>query len=170
VALSDAAARKRIHSVLRRIGARYASAEIAKCRKTAALAHNLRVLRHTNGGPHGFLKRLAQLTGPSQDRRRIKYLMKCLWYIRSKGSRDLLMELGLVRDAIALDVRVMNVLQGVGLAIPVKQVQSNPSVYDEVEAAVLTGICVPLGLLGIEFDRMLYQNYDAIMKGLDRST
>jgi len=29
---------------------------------------------------------------------------------------------------------------------------------------VLTGICEPLGISGIELDRMLYQNYEEIMK------
>jgi hypothetical protein len=36
--------------------------------------------------------------------------------------------------------------------------------YDEIEQEILENICKPIGLSGIQFDRMLYQNYDEIMK------
>lgn len=157
-------AQKEIHSALRQVGARYASSDLTKCRKTAALAHNLRVLRHTNGGPKGLLTKLSQLEGTAHDRRRVKYMMKCLWYIGSKGARDFLMEMGLVRDPVALDVRVMNILQAVGLPLPEKRVPGDASTYDEIEARVLADICKPLKLTGIEFDRMIYQNYESIMQ------
>ena len=80
----------------------------------------------------------------------------------SKSSRDLLMELGIVKNAIALDVRVQSILTKVGINIP-KGVENNPKIYDEVENDILTKICKPLNLLGVEFDRMIYQNYEGIM-------
>ena len=73
------------------------------------------------------------------------------------------MEAGLVRNAIALDVRIQNVLKKIGIKIP-KGLETNPKLYNEVEKDVLLKICKPLGLLGIQFDRMLYQNYENIKK------
>jgi hypothetical protein len=163
--LNPSDARADINSVLREAGTRYASSNISKCRKTAALAHNLRVLQHTKGGPKGFLKRVSQLIGPNADRRRIKYVMKVLWFFRSKSARDFLMEQGLVRDAIALDVRVINVLRQIGIRVP-DAVRGNAAAYDRVEADLLRGVCSRLGISGIEFDRVIYQNYDEISKQL----
>jgi len=73
------------------------------------------------------------------------------------------MELGLVRNAIALDVRVQNVLQKMGVETPT-QIASSPRLYDEIENEILTKICRPLGILGVEFDRMLYQNYNDLIE------
>jgi len=92
--------------------------------------------------------------------------MKIFKFIQSKSARDYLMELGLVRNAIALDVRIQNILNEVGIDVP-KELENSPELYDSIEQEVLTQICNPLGLLGIEFDRMVYQNYKAIMEMLN---
>jgi thermostable 8-oxoguanine DNA glycosylase len=84
-------------------------------------------------------------------------------YIKSKGARDFLMDLGLVRDAIAIDVRMQNVLKKIGINIP-EGIKSNPKLYDKVEEELLSKVCKPLNLSGVEFDRMIYNNYKDIMK------
>lgn len=167
--LTPSMARKAIHSVLREVGCRYASSSLTKCRKTAALAHNLKVFMHTPGGPKGFLRHLSELTGRYAERRRIKYVMKVLWYLRSKSSRDFLMEQGLVRHALALDIRMITVLRKVGIDVP-EAVRGNAAVYDRVESALLARVCEPLGMAGVEFDRLVYQNYDDIVKYLNQSS
>lgn len=155
-----------INGVLRAVGTRYASSDISKCRKTRALVHNLGIMKSFKDGPKGLLERLSEFEGISGDKRRIKYLMKIFRFVQSKSARDYLMELGLVRNAIALDVRIQNVLKEVGIEIP-KGLENSPELYDSIEQDILTQICKPLGLSGIEFDRMLYQNYKEIMEMLN---
>jgi len=154
--------KKEINHVLRLVGARYASSNISKCRKTNALAHNLRVLKSFNDGPKGLLRRLSEFEGPYADKRKIKYLMKIFKYMQSKSARDFLMELGIVRDAIALDIRVQNIFAKVRVQIP-KGFEANPKLYDQIEKDMLEKVCKPLNLSGVEFDRMLYQNYKNII-------
>ena len=154
--------KKEINHVLRSVGARYASSNISKCRKTNALTHNFKVLKSFNDGPKGLLKRLSEFEGPYADRRKIKYLMKIFKYLQSKSARDFLMELGIVRDAIALDIRVQNIFAKIGVQIP-KGFEANPKLYDEIEKDMLEKVCKHLNLSGVEFDRMLYQNYRSIM-------
>ena len=95
--------KKRVNQVLRAVGTRYASSDISKCRKTDALAYNLKMLRNFKGGPKGFLTELSRFPG---DKQKIDYVMHSLKYIKNKGARDLLMELGLVRNAMAFDSRI----------------------------------------------------------------
>jgi len=154
--------KKEINHVLRSVGARYASSNISKCRKTNALAHNFKVLKRFDDGPKGLLKRLSELEGPYADKRKIKYLMTVFKYIQSKSARDFLMELGIVKDAVALDIRVQNIFAKIGVQIP-KGFEANPKLYDEIEKNILEKVTKPLNLSGVEFDRMLYQNYRSIM-------
>jgi hypothetical protein len=76
-----------------------------------------------------------------------------------------LMQQGLVRDAIALDVRVINVLRQIGIKVP-DAVRGDAGAYDHVEADLLRGVCSNLGIAGVELDRVIYQNYDIISKQL----
>ena len=154
-----------INGVLRAVGTRYASSDIEKCRKTQALVHNLAVMKSFKDGPKGLLERLSNFEGGSGDKRRIKYLMKIFKFVQSKSARDYLMELGLVRNALALDVRIQNVLKEARVNVP-NGLESNPRLYDLTEQELLKQICEPLGLTGVEFDRMLYQNYKAIIEML----
>jgi len=152
--------KNRVNEVLRAVGTRYASSDISKCRKTEALAHNLKVLKGFEGGPKGLLRELSRF---SSDKQKIDCLMHSLKYIKNKGARDLLMELGLVRNAIAFDTRIRNVLHKIGIETP-ERFETSSKLYDEVENDIISKICVPLGISGIELDRMLYQNYEEIMK------
>jgi hypothetical protein len=154
--------KREINYVLRSVGARYASSNISKCRKTDALAHNLKVLKSFDDGPKGLLKRLSELEGLYADKRKIRYLMRIFKYIKSKSARDFLMELGIVRDAVALDIRVQNIFAKIGVRIP-KGFEADPKIYDEIEKDILEKVCKYLKMSGVEFDRMLYQNYKSIM-------
>ena len=86
--------------------------------------------------------------------------MRTMSYFKSKGARDFLMELGLEKNAIALDTRITNILRCVGIDVPDDFIRD----YDKIERDILEDICKPIELSGVQFDRMLYQNYNEIMK------
>jgi len=151
-----------INHVLMAVGTRYARSDASKCMKTKALVNNLQTLK-TCGGAKNFVRKLFEFQGPNAEKQRIEFVMRSFIFIKNKGARDYLMELGLVKDAIALDARVQNVLQKVGIEVP-KGFENNPLFYEEIENDILTRICKPLEISGVEFDRMLYQNYEDIMK------
>jgi len=153
---------KKINNVLREVGTRYASQSSEKCKKTQALVHNLKVLKKFKGGPKTLLQRISKFKGRNESKRKAKYLMKIFKYIKSKSARDFLMGLGLTSNAIALDVRLQNILKNkVGLDLS-EGIASNPELYDKTEQELLSKVCVPLNLSGVKFDRILYQNYDKI--------
>jgi hypothetical protein len=54
-------------------------------------------------------------------------------------------------------------VKDVGIRLP-KGFRTTPKVYDYLEAKILNKICKPLRLTGMQFDRMLFQNYDKIME------
>ena len=60
-----------ISGVLREVGTRYATRDWRRCAKTAALCRNLQVLREFDGGPRGFVRHIAGITGRDKDRRRL---------------------------------------------------------------------------------------------------
>ena len=92
--------KKTINHVLRAVGTRYASKNLSKCAKTKALAHNFNFLSNFEGGPKGFLKYISKI---ENEKQRISYIKENLRYIQNKGARDFLMELGMVRNSIAID-------------------------------------------------------------------
>ena len=106
---------------------------------------------------------MKELSRLSSDKHKIDYVIRSLKYIKNKGARDLLMELGLVRNAIAFDTRIKNVLHKIGIETP-EHFETSSKLYDKVENEIISKICVPLGISGVELDRMLYQNYEEIMK------
>lgn len=162
---SQEALERTINRVLRAVGTRYASSDISKCRKTKALAHNLTVFKDLQEDPKGLLTKLSELKGRNSDQQKIRYIMKNFKYLQSKSARDYLMELGLVQNAIALDVRIRTILTKTGINIP-KAFETNHKLYEQIEKDLLNHLCVPLDLSGVEFDRMLYQNYEDILKML----
>src|SRR5262249_41629130 len=88
-----------IHRTLRHHGVRYVPADIRRCPKTRALTRNLAFLAAHARGPTGYLKDLSRLNEDA----RVARVMHDLSYIKLKGARDLLAELDLVRNVIALD-------------------------------------------------------------------
>jgi len=151
---------ERINHVLRAVGSRYASSDVSRCRKTQALVYNFEIIKTIRGGPKGLLEEISEMHG--SDVEKARYLMKRFKFIKSKNARDLLMEMGMARDVIALDVRIKNVFKKIGIKFP-NGFESNPRLYDEFEREILENICRPLGISGLEMDRMLYQNYTDIM-------
>ena len=148
-----------INTVLRDHGVRYASANITTCPKTRALVKNLNSLASYNGGPTGYLKNLSLL----DENERIERVMRDLNYIKLKGARDLLAELGLAHNVIALDSRVLGILRTFGADVP-KETPTDAREYQAIQQALLSQICEPLGLTGVELDRILYWNYQNIRK------
>jgi hypothetical protein len=57
-------------------------------------------------------------------------------------------------------------LKKFGINIP-EGIKSNPKLYDKVEEELLSKVCKPLNLSGVEFDRIIYRNYDEIMRMFD---
>jgi putative zinc finger/helix-turn-helix YgiT family protein len=159
---SETQRRQAIHRVLREAKIRRAARILAKCRKTEALAHNFEVVKGV-GGPKAFVEAIARIDG---DQQKILYVQENLKYFGSKCARDALMELGLVEQALAFDSRVTTLLREVGVEID-ERFESSEKVYAREERRLLSELCEPLGMKGVEFDRMLYQDYDAILASLN---
>ena len=139
------------------------AAELARCRKTAALVRNLDRLHRAPGGPAGYLAALAAMPDENE---RVKRVSRDLSYIKLKGARDLMVELGLAREVVALDARVLRILRKAGFAIP-DDVQSNPASYSAVQGLLLDSICRPSGISGGALDRILYQESKQILAALE---
>ena len=153
-----------INEVLCSIGARYASKDIERCRKTKALVYNFNKIRSFPEGPVGFFAYLEGINGNNSEKKRIDYVIDHFKFIKNKSARDLLMELGLIRNAIALDVRVVNILRQIGINVP-DGYENNAKLYAEIEKDILDNICTPLNLSGIQLDRLIYNSYkDIILK------
>jgi len=74
-----------------------------------------------------------------------------------------LAELGLAHNVIALDSRVLGILRTFGADVP-KETPTDAREYQAIQQALLSQICEPLGLTGVELDRILYWNYQNIRK------
>lgn len=159
--VNDEDLKKKLNQALLAFGSRYTCIEYTKCKKTDALFHNFKVLRSTDCGPKGFFARIVEL---NEDKPRIQYLAKSFKYIKNKGARDLLMEMGILENSIAFDTRIKNILNKLGFVLP-QGFEKNPDFYAEIERDILKGVCGPLRITGMEFDRILYQNYQDIMQG-----
>ena len=57
--------------------------------------------------------------------------------------------------------RIQAILNKMGIDIPMDYL-SNPTLYDKIQTELIEKVCKALNLLGIEFDRLLYQNYKEI--------
>ncbi|MFC1799704.1 hypothetical protein ACFL2Z_02190, partial [Candidatus Eisenbacteria bacterium] len=73
-----------------------------------------------------------------------------------------LIDLGLIENAIAFDVRVINVLEFCGIEIP-EDLASNEEAYRELEAELIEKVCRPAQVPGCVLDRVLYQKYGEIV-------
>ncbi len=145
--------RKVIHSVLRAIGTRYVG-KTPKNRKVDAALHNFGQLKSAKG-PKRFFRQIGRK--PKQDR--IAYLYKTFKFFKKKGSRDLLIDLHLASDCMALDRRLTTILKRVGARVP----SSLNRHYEEIEKELIEKVAEPLGFSGGELDRILFQNYGDIM-------
>ena len=77
-------------------------------------------------------------------------------YYGMKGCRDILIELRLARNCMALDVRIYGILASTGVLV------SPDDVYRQVEIELVNKVAKPLGLSGGQLDRTLFNEYKAI--------
>ncbi len=94
------------------------------------------------------------------------FLRPIKWMIIFFSSPEDLIELGLAQSVIALDQRIINILEKLDINFDKKFVRKD-DLYCEVEKELISKICEPLGLSGAQFDRMLYQNYDSILSFIE---
>ena len=146
-----------VHRLFRLHKVRFARVDVSKCLKTKAVVANLGFLDLMANGPKGYLRELTKI--PEGDR--AQRIASDFSYIKLKGSRDLMAELGLARDAIAFDVRLLKILRLAGVAVA-KNVQGNKAAYRSLQEALLRQICTPAGVTGVQLDRILFNNYGAI--------
>jgi thermostable 8-oxoguanine DNA glycosylase len=151
--------REIVSKVMRDCGVRFASGDAQKCRKTAAVVQNFEFLAAYQGGPAGYMKSITRLP---TDAARVDRLAADMSYIKLKGARDLLAELGVVTDIIALDIRVLNILRRAGAVLPA-DIQTNRERYGALQSELLRRVCGPVGITGVMLDRVLFQNYKAIL-------
>jgi hypothetical protein len=154
-ALPLARRRALISKSLRDSGVRYASHDIERCRKTAAVVRNFEFLSAFPGGPTGYVKSLVKV---QSDDARAARLAADMSYIKLKGARDLLVELGVVSNVVALDTRILNILRRFGAVIP-RDIRTNLNSYRQLQSELLSRVCKPLGITGAALDRILFQNY-----------
>jgi len=156
LSLSPAERSTAIHAKLRQAGVRYVTATVDACRKTRALARNLSFL-HARGGPKAYITQIAALPAAKQ----IQAVIRDLAFIKNKGARDFLMGLGLLRDAIALDVRVLNGLKAMGADLA-PGVGSDATLYAQLEKELLEEVCRPMKVDGVVLDRIMFQKHNQI--------
>jgi hypothetical protein len=94
---------------------------------------------------------------------KVKFVMPHLSFIKNKGARDLLMTgFGVVRDCIAFDSRILNVIRQIGVQIP-DGVPDDEALYEEFERLLIDQVCRLLRITGAQLDQLLFRNYDEIM-------
>jgi hypothetical protein len=106
-----------------------------------------------------FFRKIAELETESE---RIEKLQESLKYYGDKRSRDTLIELRLAENCMALDGRIYGVLEGAGVKV------SPDDIFRYVENELIQKVAKPLGVSGGELDRILFKNYDHILKTLKR--
>ncbi len=163
VRLESAARAREIHRQLRTHGVRYVTPRAATCAKTRSLVRNLSFFETFPGGPAGYIRALAALP---TDEQRIARVSKDLAFVKLKGARDLLAEIGLAKDVIALDVRVLGVLRALGLPLA-PNATSSPRSYAKLEALLLREVCAPERVAGVVLDRILFWNAAEIRQRIE---
>ena len=125
--------------------------------KVDAAVHNFNVLDKA-GGPRQFFEQVAAQRGKSAKSAKVKYLSEKLKYYKKKGCRDILIELRLASDCMALDRRIQSILERVGVKIE----GSINKQYEQIEDELIKKVAKP-SLTGGQLDRILFQNYGDIM-------
>ena len=105
--------REVIHAVLRAIGTRYVGRNVRN-RKIDAALHIFDELVRA-GGPRQFFAKVAAMK-PVEER--IKFLSKTLAFYKKKGCRDILIDLRLATDCLALDRRLNRIVECLGAKVP----------------------------------------------------
>lgn len=149
----------RVQKFFSAAGIRYAGKGDELSKKARGVAQNFIRVR-AFGGPRAVFAAFAAVEA---DTERIALVQALLSQVGPKGSRDLLMNVGLLREAIAIDDRVESILFAARV-IPAKSVEGRD--YATVEASVLENVARPLGWEGVELDRTMYQQWKSIRKAL----
>jgi len=153
---TDTELQKHLHDVFVRLGVRFVGRNWRYDKKAAAAVKNFRVLM-SKGGPKQFFQEIDKCGTESE---RIEQLQKSLKYYGDKGSRDTAIELGLAENCMALDARIYGVLKGVGVDV------SPENIFRSIESELIQKVATPLGISGGQLDRILFQNYQKILKAL----
>ncbi len=155
--LSGKARQKHVHRILLAIGTRYVGKNWISDKKSRAAARNFQALMQA-GGPRRFFQKCAALRSETE---RINFLLKGkkLRYYGDKGARDTLIDLGLAKNCMALDARIQGLLGNLG----VKGRGLVQRHYEQLERELIQKVAKPMGISGARLDRILFQNYDAIL-------
>ena len=155
---TDTELQKYLHKVFVSLGVRYVGRNWRNDKKAAAGVKNFRrLMGKDEGGPKRFFAKIAKYGTESE---RIKGLQESLKYYGNKGSRDTAIELRLAENCMALDARIYGVLEGVGVKV------SPDDIFGYVEHELIQKVAKPLGVSGGQLDRILFKNYDQILKAL----
>ena len=146
--------RERIHRVLQAIGTRYVGKK-SRNPKINAAVYNFDALVKA-GGPRQFFEKL---DAKEDKETKLKYLSKELKYYKKKGCRDIMIELRLASDCLALDSRLKKIFLGVGAKIR----GSVDRQFEEIEGELIEKVAKPLRISGGQLDRILFQNSGDIM-------
>jgi hypothetical protein len=157
----DDAVAERFHVLFAKYGIRYVGDGQRPAKKAIACARNRRALLRA-GGPTAWVASVAAMP---DELARIDRVARDLNQVGAKGARDLLMDYGLCRKTIALDVRVMNILRAAGLTDEEKAPPSRAA-YEELEAEIVEQVARPLGFEPVAVDRVLFQRHDEILARL----
>ena len=159
VELDDAKALVELSTHMRRAGVRFVGDGPRKDRKSEALVANLRVIEEA-GGPKKYFRRVAR---KKKDLDRVKLVTRDLTGFGPKSSRDLLTNLGMVRDFIAFDSRIQKVLGVLGIEeVKFGDAEEYRVLEDSFRAAVPK---LGVGCLA-HLDRILFRNTDAVVERL----
>lgn len=142
-------------------GVRYAGTKADPSRKASACARNLVRLRAL-GGPTRFAEILASIDAENE---RVELTRALLSEVGPKGARDLLMGLGLHRNSIALDARVMGALRAARVT-ELKKAPSDREAYNALERMLIDEVAGPLKLEPIVVDRTLYWRNKEVIAAL----
>jgi hypothetical protein len=155
-----AALQKYLHEFLVGIGTRYVSKKKGwkQDKKAGAAVCNFRALMKA-GGPKKFFKRVAALP---TEKERIQFLSnrETFQYYGKKGARDTLIELGLAKECVALDARILGLLEKVGVEIKRGSLDRD---YERIEGELIQKVAKPLNISGARLDRVLFQYNNQIV-------
>lgn len=162
--LKESQTAKAIHNVLLASGVRYVGKDISKSAKTRALANNLNFILTFPGELTGIMEHLSAMQGPDAEIERVCFLMDNFLYLKNKSARDYLMGIGMNENTLAIDIRLRNIFSLLGMDFPTIGKLGSRSVYRRMEEELICNVCAPLNVKPIVLDRILYQNYQRIMK------
>ena len=121
-------------------------------------------LKEHKRGYKGILQQLYRMQGERAECERVEYLKQHLKFLKDKSARDLLMNLGMNRSTLAIDIRMQNIFKHLKVDFPDVKALAKKGVYDEIEQLIIKMVCIPLHIEPLVFDRILYQHYEKILR------